>query len=358
MREGGRRSRDGAGLRWRCALIVAVLVGGLFSSRTIRGGVPVEGERELLDLLRAAQSTNKVGFQRGRLTAHIEARWHTVNDGQELDRTETGDVTLTWDGERTYYEYTHHGTRSDRDHGTSHAGRMLDLPDRRIWYNPEIGLAEVGLDKRKDSPWLVHVRPDQTWFRYFIPDGPTWKEILDPPETPNLRLVVKREGADRIIVEIHRGTSRDNKTQLGMRIIASLSEGGNVIAYEDLGAPGETPSWDKGEYEWVPDGRGNWRLKRLVRTGIDVHDDDRGELHYVLDVTEYDPEPVIPRSRFEMASLLLQPGTVVKESGGGRDRAYQIAGDQAKQPRVTQDILEQLAERLRDSRFAAPKTPE
>jgi hypothetical protein len=123
------------------------------------------------------------------------------------------------------------------------------------------------------------------------------------------------------------------------------------LAYEGTPGKGSTPIWRKGTYEWAKHGGRGWYLKRYEYARTHKGNRKDPEFRYVLEVESFDPEPLIAKDRFQESSLQLPPGTLLEEVGEGEDRRYKVGQEDG----VSQKDLDDLSERLRAMRFAAPK---
>lgn len=333
------------------ALAVALALG---MAAAVTAAVPVEGDGDLLALLRSAQETNALLYPSGRIT--VSAREEISGDA--------ADATITWSGDQTRWDYTRRqripGPQADgspRPDAVTE-GYIIRGPGRVMWYSPGARQAQMatGAPVGAGVPDILDVTPE-AWHRM---DGPfgylergDWKVLLDPERAPPsvTKYVVSRAGGDEVIVERHYTTGNV------LRITASLSLGGNVVSYERVpfGRPtaevgrGEVV-WNKGNYHWVLANDGQWRpshfsCERRGKAGPIVK--------YTLDVSSFDASVRMPAQFFTEGALKLAPGTIVIESGQ-RERIYRIGRGGGEMKVIQDSQLDRLADSLRRSGFAAP----
>lgn len=315
-----------------------------FMQLQAHAATPVEGDADLLQLLIEAQETNRAQFRRGKLTARAV---------EKVQNIET-EATIVWDGERTCWTYYRLITAAAPRAGEKgprvleREGSMIYANGRLMCYWPKPGLAQMIADKSTTYESILKLRPDQIWFtmegRY------DWRDVLVPQTTADnlLKISVRREGSDGVVVEQH---YRNGNI---LRYVASLRQGANIISYEKVFGSGREGSWRTGEYEWEQDRRGNWYLKHCEWKWSSRGDPEILDLDYVLDVLEFDPDPVIPPERFEFASLKLASGTTVEARSGGKSRTYRVGRGGKEQEKVSVENLNELAEKLKAGGFAAP----
>ena len=139
----------------------------------------------------------------------------------------------------------------------------------------------------------------------------------------------------------------------------SLNHGGNVISSdEDHDVPAEIPRAVRGSeratWDWVPDGRGRFRLQEHRRDWFD----EAGDLYLkdVLRVLEFDPQPEIDPDLFTLQGLQLPPRTVLEDWMSPNRRRTLIG--KAEQPLVDEAALRRIAEELRQAGFSASSRSE
>ena len=308
---------------------------------------PVEGDVQGLELLQAAQATNRALFARGEMVVEIS----------DALSKQSATARIIWDGARTYRDYAYTDVIQERRGPRMHTrrARMIELPGVLLWYSPKARLAQKRVSRRQGSgyPKLLELRPDQAWFRMEAmvgSDKSRWETLLDPQAAPETvtKFVVKKEG-DRVIVDRHYWSGNI------LRITASLAQGGNVVSYERLLEGEVTPetAWGQGTCVWDLDSRGNWYLKSYLWQRSNTADPDKLDFDVTMQVKEFNPDPVIPRDRFEFESLDFAPGTTVEDKIG-KGRTYRIG----QATLVGQDLLDALAEEMKQRGFAAPQREE
>jgi hypothetical protein len=139
---------------------------------------------------------------------------------------------------------------------------------------------------------------------------------------------------------------RDYMTGHRLRIDCSLRQGGQVVAYESFppSSAADSEQVNIGSYEWVPDGVGGYRLKRLD-TAIYAHGDRQQPLdRFTVEVLEFDPVTIPPDKQFTLAALNVKPGTHVDEyRPEHRSYLYGIAPPQSVQQQLD-ELLPALKE--------------
>lgn len=311
-------------------------------------GVPVEGDVQLLRMVRDAQITNAAQFQRGAMRCKIHDRRVDLQI----------DATVVWDGEKTFWEYEL-SERMPRTEGTNQPkgrrtekGRFIEEGKLRSFYFPESRFAQIINNGNQGYRDQFKVRPKDLWFK--MEGIHVWAEFLNPDAEPPpiFSLTVRRDGDDRVIME------RRNQRNDVMTVVASLAQDGNIIQYESAphsgneSLPKDSRSfWRWGRYQWAKDARGVWYLKHYEYKRSSTGSPTELNFDFVVDVESFNPNPDIPPDRFKLASLKLPNGTTVEEIGPN-PKTYRIGG---KQDAVKQDTLDSLSDLLRSKAFIRPK---
>lgn len=326
-----------------------VLVANVLVSTTALGQAvpPIEGDAALLRVLRDAQSTNAARFERGVLRATAEERTREL-----ITRAE---ARVTWDGPRTYWNCSlsrtvaEPGPEMGRLSEEPRQVDMIETPENYIWYSREDTLLQMVPDRSRTYDRTMRMRPEQTWFVFEPHDGTRWSELLDPAfVADHVEKLVLRQDGDNVVLE------RVYDFGSVMTVVGSLTQGGNIVRYHcDAPAdarPGTFSLERRGTYEWEQDDRGEWRLSTMQYSQFPPGQEDDPSYSYRLTVHEFDPDPVIARDRFELASLKVAPGTKVQEFGP-RHRTYRLG---AEEKRVGEEVLDTLAGKMRERGFAVP----
>lgn len=321
-------------------LIVSVLAAVSLPHATLEAteaqGI-IEGDRGLLAVLSAAQSTASADFPSGTLTATV----HSDQPEFIVDAK----ATVTWGHANTYWNYEQVVTYAGRPPEVR-AGEMIETPASLICYWPELKFAQLIKDRSKRYLPELQLRPDQVWFRC-TNDGRTWSEFLDvgkagrKPTVPFDRLKVRAEGP-LVVVE------RQNEGGI-FTITSSLDQGGNVTHYR-VNPSSTNQVWYEGSCDWseLPDKR--WRLNRHKYARTIRSDGRNSTRNYELSVTSFDPVESIDPNRFTIGSLNIPDGTVIDEVPPSSEGTYRKG--QKRPP--TQDILDDLANEMRKAGFASP----
>lgn len=326
----------------RSALLVCI------ACYSVAGGAPpVEGDGALLELLRSAQETNATLYPRGRLSVEATFVSRTF-EGEERRTQVTG--YLVWDGENTYRDFVR------LDQNPTYTQRKLvssiDSDNKRIVHVPDRSALETYEGPSAKVPRIYRLRPDELWFR--LERETEWKLVLSPTHLAEFveKYLVRRLDEDRVLVERHHA---DDSV---FRIEASLRTGGNIVRYE-LSQPNEVRKgmWADGRFHWAKHSSGVWYLKQYDYMRSFSNNPQEPDHVYSMVVTDFDPNPSIPRSRFEMASLDLAAGTMVTEYGpDNREKnAYRIGDAAPPAEGVEEEVFENLARKLRDKGFASPR---
>lgn len=271
-------------------LIIAL---SLAASLPLRGlmadDFAVEGDAELLDLLKEAQLTNASKFPRGKLAAVV--RQSHTRGGKPT--TMTWDASVVWDEANTFLEYK---TRTEDPEFVAKSHHLLiRKPRETIGYDPVFRRATFETDTDRELIRELRLRPDECWFKYEGRFDFTVLFELAKPESIGrrglLRCIVTKEGDDRVVVE------RKMEGDATFRMVASLAQDGNIVAYDGAGGGIKTD----GKYEWAQLESGAWRLKKFDSTFEELKSGLKSV--YTMEVTSYNESADIPASRFEASSL-------------------------------------------------------
>lgn len=324
------------------------------SPRRCRAAIPVEGDRDLLSSLHAVQVTNESIFDRGRLTATVDAR---------LARIKV-DATIVWDGEKTFWDYVLQEpvkgpappSVSDEIKWFSRHEFLIEKSGVLWWYGPHAKLAQKITDGSRGYHDELRLRPDQLWFQAEGHKFYKWKGFLDPDRAAegSGRIVVSKNSDDSNEVVVDRHFTNGTVC----RLIFSWNVGGNLIRYETTEV-GDQSTWRKGSYDWAQDERRHWYVKRYDYKHSILGDPDKLDMDCTVEILEFDPTYEIPEDRFEFSSLMVGKGTTVEEIARSRpQKTYRIGGQSTPFGVVDQAILDNLAKELRSSGFASPMIEE
>jgi hypothetical protein len=271
--------------------------------------------------------------------------------GAECD----AEVDVLWDGRRRHYTYSYVETHLPEGRlETRDGAQLLYTGQDMFWHTPGAGphglAGEVPKVRHKQRRGIWEICPSEVWFRQ-KDTGLQWADEFDATKYPEtLREIEITTDGDLITV-------RKTYETIERVIVASLSQGGNIVKYWRTGDPNVPKGrWGYGErvtFEWEPDSRGEFALKKhrlehLPATGV-------GDPVYVYElvITSFDPEPEISPNRFDFAALNLPAGTYMKHADG---RRYRIeagpGGDTGKG--LSQQVLDDLAEQVGRDGFGKP----
>jgi hypothetical protein len=229
---------------------------------------------------------------------------------------------------------------------------MIQVGDFLACYLPKSNLLQKISDRARWYQQELQLRPDQCWFRRRW--GRPWSDLLDPAfslnPTSKWKIVVRREGADHIVFE------RDlaGKHSEGLRATASLVRGGNIVEYQSLATPQDGFS-SSGNYEWVADGDGRWRLGRYEFTRGYYRDSTLvTEDSCSISVTSFAGNIVPPPPTFDIDAIKLPVGTRVEEISQTKRSSFRVGGKRRSETVLGQQALDELSSELRSQGFAAP----
>jgi hypothetical protein len=298
----------------------------------------VEGDRELFDVLRAAQQTNLTSYSRGRMKATID---RSLTASPQTDQAQ---VTLIWDGDQAYWEYdSKHSNSSGKSEW--YGQKRVESPSLRLAYSPQRKNLVSSPKKRNSIPEYLLIRPKDCWYKYG--EQRTWLEVLDPAFGTGFVTSVSIRKLDTDVVRLE----REYLTGHRLRIDCSLKQGANVVRYESFppAKPPEGDQIDQGTYSWVPDGMGGHRLELMEANKYAAADRTRLLSRFSLRIHEFDPHYVPPRDQFTMAALKVAPGTLVDEYNP-QHRSYLYGIAPAK---TVQGELDELLPKLKQSAKAS-----
>lgn len=315
-------------------LILCLLVSAP-AARTLAGD-------EVVEILRAAQKTNHALVTRGRLEA--KARTKITSQGEPV-RTFEVEGTVVWSGDRTYWDCTLMEGLGPAPDGRRKY-RMVETPELLTIYFPHTGLVQKVRDGKLGYHDEFKLRPDQAWFSYRAQRD--WLDFLDPrifsPE--NYRTTIREEEKGRIVLE-----RTATKTGAKSRIVFSLEAGGNVVSFQGWPRSDGTGFTVSATYDWARHSGGAWYLRRHTYERARAPDPKDYRQVSTIEVTSFDPDPVIPPDQFEFSALRVRPGVRVEEHDRtGRRRVYRLGRERPFESLK----LDQLAEQLRSKGFASP----
>lgn len=328
------------------AAMPGIVVAVLLASPAFLFSAPVEGDKGLLVQLYEVQRTNEAQYEKARLRAHV-----VLEGTMQADL----DVEFLWDrfGERRYWKYSGNSRGGANDFADI---EMIRTHECLMTYNPGGRHARQTSHRRTMDGYAMSLKlhPTERWFVFDMGQQPM-HELLDPDASnPGLSYIVRRDSGDRVIVERHRDGRKARE------FTASLTHGGNIIQVETI------PDWAEStgayvrnaSYEWVADGQGGWYPREIVLKHSHPDDPDTPFWSMRVEIVEFDPLPVIPQDRFEFSSLALPDGTRVgiNDEKGERVQGWVIGREEGEPQReADQGRLDELADELRNSGFAAPE---
>lgn len=300
-------------------------------------------ERELIVTLIAAQQAMENGFPRGALTA-------VARDDHEGRRATARAV---WEGDKYYCDADCEELRRDvagKTIVTRSKRIMIETPERSDYYMPKPegkgGLLQRVTDRRMQNYGILYLRPRDCWFSFGRGVTETWVGMLTRCLSPDLdnEITVTVDGQAVVTVESY-------YPKLNDRFIFhySLAQGGNMLDYHS--EPGDqNPVKMRSRWEWEPVPPDRWRLRSYVHQMIAKEKDFESEPALSIEITDFDPDPVIPANRFDVSSLNLQPGTLVEELGAN-ERRYRIGDNGKEESGVSEATFRSLVQEVREGRL-------
>lgn len=323
--------------------------------------VVIEGDPELLELLRTAQLTSEAQFTRGRLVAEIHDEWRTGLHSHSV-------VDVTWEGENTYFdaefhlELVHDLSQQDffdvNDAIEEAEKEFLDerliaieTPGMKCRYKVDRQDADIEFHTGRLSLWpIYYARPDQLWLGSFRRQDVPWSRVFNSkhPRTSG-RFKIAMMGDNDVLLE------RFVKGRKSSEVVCSLPMGGRVIRAKRWIKPEPERNVlareESAVFRWEQLPGGFWIVREMEETHTYPDISDAPLLRFTAKVLEYDPDPEIPADRFEVQGLHLPPGTQVSERRGNPPNTeykyYQIGG----QGDIPQELLDRLAEELSNDGF-------
>jgi hypothetical protein len=301
-------------------------------------------DREALDLLLAAQETNLAAFNKGRMKVHYEKE---TGAAQKL----TLDGVFTWDGDRLHVRYSYQGTRGGKEIESQLDARRIETPKEVLWYEPRYKLATRNpFHKRSTSQPQLCLLPRECWFHGSLASPRNWTEVLPPPSGTSYTKRYELSQSEPTIVE-WRGVPWVGGHWL---IRFDLAQGGNAIYREvvhasvDLGVPIQSGT-EKVTWKWLPDSRGQFRLQEMSYRS--EHESGELDVSHLIQVQEFDPDPVIDAKVFTVDGLEIAPGTVFEDRTKPNHQRTIIG--QPDKVVVNEADLARRAEELRSRGFTA-----
>lgn len=297
-------------------------------------GVPFEGDREVVEILRAAQQANMEMYPAGQLKASV------VQETPSQERQVNADVVMEWNGDSTYWEYGTVFSHKGQSH--SQVGvRRIESPSSRLTFLISESRLISCPTKHDTLPEYLILRPKDVWFSFVA--GRTWLEMLDPDFGDGYVESVRVHRKDRGEVLFERRYKAGNS----LTVTCSLKLGGNVIRYEttpvtdkSVSSPSSYNPIQRGIYTWVSDGRNGFRLEALEKSESDAASPNVFLTKRAIRILEFDTGFVPPPERFTLTSLGIKPGILVDEySPAHRSYVYGV--------RPTATVQEELDAMLR-----------
>ncbi len=320
-------------------LVVFLLAWGILrcSATASEDDFRIEGDPELIQLLMAAQTSNRAAFPEGELTAKVTL----TGTGRKLDL----EAHMAWQGESSWWDY-HLAEQGQDGVPTLEAGSIIETPQTLVTFFPGSNLVQIYAAKRRSYNRYLNLRPDRRWFA--TGDDIRFDELLDVldenAQGRNGQVAVRvwKEANDTVVVE------RIPKVGGIFRMTASLAMDGNIVSY----ASEPSAKWTiagNGRLDWVRAPSGRWRLERYEHD-LEYLVRRKGKFHCELEVTEFSEDLEGGAGRFEIGALNIAQGVKVQEFTPTGTVEYSW-GSSADEFLVA---LERQVRELREKGFAAP----
>ena len=312
--------------------------------------VPVEGDAQLLEVVKAAQAANLDRFAGpGRVQAQI--RWYA---GGKTVPAQIMDVDCRWLGEKyladLVYRFPPAGRLPPEDPAQREqwereiaSGEETDPNVRRLVFDGKEYLQYDVHGGTGAGRVVVYAKDAKglrsyLWFLEMIDQTPAgqwslshgrgtraWAELLGPHPKMKAewteKFVVRRDG-DRVVIERHNPESFGGGVKTS---VADLALSGHVVE-SSFSSPNQQGRTD---YEWVRGDDG-----RVVLHGVRAGGTDKGgEWRFELDIDYQGGVAGIDDGLFTLAGMRVRSGAIVERDG--KRTTYQAA-------EVTQDVLEGL----------------
>lgn len=314
-----------------------VLVWMFVSSAVIRAetDIEIEGDRDLIDVVLAAQRTNAAKYSKGRMRADVVLR--------EDESVTTAEVAALWDHQAAYWTF-----RSDTKKGTEQSKSAAELivdEGLSIFYSPQSKLVQISRGQKHKVNHLLEIRPMDLWFK--IDGRRTALEMLDPEFNSKVlsKYVIFERKPSQIVIQRH------HKTGGNYEYFVDLSRDGNVTSYDTI-PKSSKGVWIRGHLDWQQTDGGQWYVKFLKMERAMKVKDGQHTRSIEVKVAEYDDDPQIPADRFTLKSLNIAPDTTVEEFGADGKRISRRKPPAAA--KLDTKKLDPLVEALKAGRLAKP----
>jgi hypothetical protein len=305
---------------------------------------------EDLELVRNAQQAALSLYPSGKLKARSTLR---EIRNRELDHEHSVLAEVTWMPDATFLACTE-TMRRGSEMPRSARRQYLQVSGVLASHFPETPSVLISRETRTGLHPDLLLRPEQRWFTY--QDQRTWLSCLSMPISETVSYIATRHGDD-VDVVIETMDIPDVPTRCEATFSFALR---GMATKASLAMPaGKGREWTlrcDSSWEWgaLADGRPVLRRSKY-KMASELKGDTRAT-EYELEVLEFDPDAKIPDSRFELASLGIEPGTMVEESGpNGLIRRYKWGQDPTDAEGKLR--LNKLAEELKGKGFAEPARP-
>jgi hypothetical protein len=311
-----------------------------------------DGRASDLEVIRSAQAAALQMYPSG--TMRLQSLQRSVVNGQQASENRL-EGQIVWSGDAVFGDATLTSVEKDKKPQTWQE-RRIRRPNMRAVMLADIPALYVSVGDGRILPdHVLDYRPDQLWFGFERFCEQTWHSLLSAPVSSRRRYTVTEDGdLVRILIE-----SLDNPPEwTKLDAVFSLPMRGMATRFSCSmpGGKSQMSRESSGTLEWntLPDGRPVLRRYAFVAT---EHEKDVSRVtEFEMHVLEFDPDAKIPDSRFELASLDIEPGTMVEENGpNGLIRRYKW-GNEPTDPEGKLR-LNKLADELKREGFARPEKP-
>lgn len=297
--------------------------------------VPIEGDAELLNVIRAGIKTARSKYPHGDLSAVV-----SIGPSRAIIHD------LAWLEGNTYCEYEMHMFATAERQGEPAKGLRcvsIENDSEIVTWIPSVKAVNRFPRGAASLPSELRVTPRDNWF-VFQDTSIDLERMFDRdnPKGAVSGFAVKQDG-DRVFVtrkHLTDGQKRDVVFEF------SLALGALPVAYHTTGGKGGSAY--KGKYEWQLDTIGRPYLAKYAWSRVIGPSVPRDVPDFEMEITRWDTA-VVPPSKFTFASLALPDGTqiVTHDSNGFATRTDWVGG----RPPSLDEQFRELGQALRSRGF-------
>lgn len=296
--------------RCSCMPVSVFLIAVLASSAQAQ--IPVEGDEQLLEVVREAQLSQRKSLLKGRLKAIVKKfEWSAT-------------LSYVWQDERSRIDFVlispavSENSSPRRDNGVAIiAGREMFI------YYPTLTLAQTveNFSKRPQPPLDWH--PQTTWYSCDLVFP--WEKLLDHknPLGKIKRFTVDESTPGQVKI------TRWYESGPRLEIVAAKDLGFNIVSYEEKGlAKGQ--NGNAGDATWVADGAGGFYPQRMRYWQFTADVDESPREVFKMEITEFSRDIEGRENLLNIDSVPLPPGILEdRVDSTGKTTMSQVVGGDA-----------------------------